>query len=1384
MRKIVIHLSGLVPFLLAALFCMDGITASAADFTDLNEVLRTFADSRLTRDVKYNSTAAEQKTFMDTLDMNVYRPADQKVVRHVESLPEYQGKRVITHDFRTPGTQGVSVNTDRDVRVLVEVEPNRWVEVPTRKWEKVYYREFANRTGYAGDPADAAALRDHASKFRQMPTDRFHVEASHDYTDQTRTLTYEPDGRGGFKRRMAADSNIRVMDGWPGRIRIESTPNVVRVKAGKGLLLNPESMSQMYFQKGWAELSAAQAIENQLRSTSLSPAERLRLDDLRRMHTAEGLAQMKKGVETLETVRSSYQKQGYHVGDLPKNFQQASEIVKAVNGTSRTDVDGVIRNLQEHGFRSPIEFADNLKGQTESLKWAKKSGPPPRPSTRLQNAGRIAGWAGDVLSIDQRLEEARQGSHLIWNFDKKDSALTTAMKTAMIAATELIPIPVIDALERGWRVDEQAKAYVEDMVKRGETDWKTHPSFVMFAVVSTVTAETVASMTLDPLAAGGQALVEGGKMVRDVTNNFLAEFSHAEQQRLLAEMKHGSHARAQQFDLGGLFGRRGGFDSGPLAGEVEVGETIAFVVQKNDRWTDAYSVRWEMTMPGGQTSVMNYGQGADDPEANRIRFTVSEGFPPGPHTVTIRIFERGTYAQVDYREATFTVSGRIGIGAITACKDHFLDQGGVPLFSAGGARQAVPVRPGDVLAFDVSRIGNWTEKHEVQWLVDGRNYKTVTGIDPKAHLLRFDSTGMKTGAYPVAVRLIDTGGSTRKIVAHQSLEIRLGALASKLDPFTIRAALTDYAGPPLPATVQNGDILAFQADIKHPEGEPQPAQIFWQVYDAAGKPVKELGKQEQIYESGGTKNHRFKFQLEDLADGEYVVGLTHLFSADPNIRTQAASRFRLSQSVRIDRVLVTDNPEDQTHKPLLSPDQEPLFYAHYSLGQGVKKATVTLAAKEAGGRVIETHSVERPRPGETAPYRVGLAVPNSKVPISAEIRFEASIVTDDGKQHTAHTTFRKEPYRLVLSLPETLNSGENRPFSITAPKSFKAPFKVDVHAGGRGLSVGHTPGSLQGTVGGIAMESVEMGDLRVAVTDAEGRTASAQAKVLILPAEKIAAAPSPAAPPGPAAQLYVPQTPAPAPAYTPPNHSGIEKGPARPRPSSPTGADYEKIGRERWERIAKDILNKTIHSCYRTASPQAYEKARQILLKSSVNYSELARMDTYRLAGFTTEQEKKVAATVYNSLMQANAGGDCAEKMISELSSYGLISRAQVSAFKEKNKPKTIYWAVVSTTLVKRGNDFFESCRGRIVTGNRPPATGLSQPNPAAAGHYLASVKAYGTLDQREAQRIVDNINRGGNCGGTRFATTTRDSGGITGARLRDVPLVTYGPGVEGLLGR
>lgn len=94
-------------------------------------------------------------------------------------------------------------------------------------------------------------------------------------------------------------------------------------------------------------------------------------------------------------------------------------------------------------------------------------------------------------------------------------------------------------------------------------------------------------------------------------------------------------------------------------------------------------------------------------------------------------------------------------------------------------------------------------------------------------------------------------------------------------------------------------------------------------------------------------------------------------------------------------------------------------------------------------------------------------------------------------------------YRLSLSVPEQLKSGQTVNFDIGVPKNFQAPYNVDINVG-NGLSVGHTLGNLNGTITGIAGDHVKKTKLRVSVTDKAGREARLTKTLDLIPTSKSA----------------------------------------------------------------------------------------------------------------------------------------------------------------------------------------------------------------------------------------------------------------------------------------
>ncbi len=266
----------------------------------------------------------------------LYRQHDAIVVGHVkEAVPGMKNRTVRVLEYRTPGKAADSFNTDRDYRVCyydgVDAQGREiWVEVDRRKWEAASYLAFAKLTG--GPTGSEAEVRAWAAKHQQVATDKSHIEASRDYSDQ----------------RVVADSATR-------------TPKTISVRS------NVERIRE-YVKDG------------QVRSTSLEDAQALggmfevKVGDAHFEH--EAFVQANKAVDVFVDLRKAYNLEGRNTGQVPDKVLKGIEIVRQANGKLREDPNrrdpaalaAANKELQRLGYADLGDFMRKLGGQFESLK--------------------------------------------------------------------------------------------------------------------------------------------------------------------------------------------------------------------------------------------------------------------------------------------------------------------------------------------------------------------------------------------------------------------------------------------------------------------------------------------------------------------------------------------------------------------------------------------------------------------------------------------------------------------------------------------------------------------------------------------------------------------------------------------------------------------------------------------------------------------------------------------------------------------------------------------------------------------------------------------------------------------------------------------------------
>lgn len=253
---------------------------------DQKKLLEIMRDPEQVRTIKDLGNARIKRVFEASRN-KIYKEHDFHLKQFIKDKYGIPKDDIIIDDFRTPGAGADNVNTDRDYRVLRKVKRADgsidYIELQRSNWLNQSYEIFGNITGKPSS-IDADTW---AGKHQQRGTDRFDAEASSDYSDHR----YNP-----------ITGEIEVLDA-----------NIKQVKKGKSRLIDADAMGDMYKTK----------VKNAIDAGSKT----------------EAYAQLKKAINTLESVRTGYKKQGLDMPDLDPKLKVAMGYAKKVKTRISTDND-------------------------------------------------------------------------------------------------------------------------------------------------------------------------------------------------------------------------------------------------------------------------------------------------------------------------------------------------------------------------------------------------------------------------------------------------------------------------------------------------------------------------------------------------------------------------------------------------------------------------------------------------------------------------------------------------------------------------------------------------------------------------------------------------------------------------------------------------------------------------------------------------------------------------------------------------------------------------------------------------------------------------------------------------------------------------------------
>ena len=327
----------------------------AKTYVDKKGALEQLTDTAGSREAKM-APADVQEAIINTRIDKIYGPADKATIEAVGQDARVkammgEGDELVMDRFQTPGKTGESLGADRDARLVIKHPDGKMTEVDRGIWENQAYEDFYEHTSKiykenGGIPAEiqqrvsqrAGELqylkgeglseeqiyhKAWAEEHNQLFTDKYHIEASTDNSDQIGVLS-----KGGD---------------IPGKKTVE---NVTLAKGGEATLQDPEGFAKM-----WQEKS--HFYEN---------------------NPAEAIAQSQKGIGQLLEVRGGYLKQGLVPPKLPDPVAHAMDvIIKAPTGMAATPeaMANVNNQLKSLGFDDMHDAMGKIASQFENLKWSK-----------------------------------------------------------------------------------------------------------------------------------------------------------------------------------------------------------------------------------------------------------------------------------------------------------------------------------------------------------------------------------------------------------------------------------------------------------------------------------------------------------------------------------------------------------------------------------------------------------------------------------------------------------------------------------------------------------------------------------------------------------------------------------------------------------------------------------------------------------------------------------------------------------------------------------------------------------------------------------------------------------------------------------------------------
>lgn len=330
-----------------------------------------------------------------------------------------------------------------------------------------------------------------------------------------------------------------------------------------------------------------------------------------------------------------------------------------------------------------------------------------------------------------------------------------------------------------------------------------------------------------------------------------------------------------------------------------------------------------------------------------------------------------------------------------------------------------PVALGEIAAFraTVPLLGK-EAKGQLSWVLLSSSGQPVLGATKSVSIkengetaeakVRFQLSNIKPGRYHARLTHHVDDEKIKPVSSHFAFDV--GALpeqATSLGAFDIKANKTTYDGDAIKGSIALGEIAAFSATVPLLRNDTK-GQLTWVLLSGSGQAVPGAVKSTSIEETGETTEAKVRFQLSNIKPGRYRVRLSH--DVDDEQISSVSSHFDFdvgeTSTISITRLWVTDTPKNETHFAKLAPEQTPVLYVAFKMGDGIDVVQRKLLVRDLStGDIVVSSEGEKKRKDESAEQRTGIALEAWQLEPGEKYRFEATLTIPDGASVTQSQNF-------------------------------------------------------------------------------------------------------------------------------------------------------------------------------------------------------------------------------------------------------------------------------------------------------------------------------------------------------------------------------------------